>query len=171
MSLSTLRIAWRNLGRNRRRTAFAVGAIALGQFTLVTVNGLMAGTFDEMMRAMTGPLAGHVQIQHREWREERAVDLYLQDVGELSARAAALPGVRAVSPRIYAPVLSAYGEKTDRPPDAEPAVVVGVDVAVEAEPGGLLDGRPEGGLPGGRAVLVGNVLANRLGVGAGTSWP
>jgi len=35
MRLSTLKIAWRNLGRSRKRTLLAVASIALGQFTLV----------------------------------------------------------------------------------------------------------------------------------------
>jgi ABC-type lipoprotein release transport system permease subunit len=130
MRLTTLRIAWRNLGRNRKRTIFAVAAIALGQLTLVAVNGLMAGMYEEMLQTITGPLIGHVQIYHKDWREEQAIDLYIDHVAETLRRIEAIPAVKSVSPRIYAPVLAAQGERSDEPADAEAAMIVGLDVAV-----------------------------------------
>ena len=90
MQSSTLRIAWRNLGRNKRRTMLAVGAIALGQLTLLFVNCLMAGSFNDMLETVTGPLVGHVQIHHEEWREERAIDLYVDDLSKAKAEMEAL---------------------------------------------------------------------------------
>jgi len=165
--LSTLQIAWRNLWRNKRRTLLAAGAIALGQLTLVFVNGMMAGSFDDMLRTVTGPLVGHVQIHHKEWPEERAIDLYVDDLSGARAEIEALPRVKSVSPRIYCAVLAASGEQGDEPADAEPAMVVGVDVAVELERGGLLESLEAGKLTGERPVVLGRVLANRLGVEAG----
>jgi ABC-type lipoprotein release transport system permease subunit len=167
MQHSTLRIAWRNLGRNRKRTLIAIGAIALGQLTLVFVNCLMAGSFHDMLQTITGPLVGHVQIHHGEWREERAVDLYLDKLSRLQAQMRMLPHVKSVSPRIYAAALAASGEKRDEPADAEPAMVVGVDVWVESEKGGLLESLEFSKLPGERSVVLGKVLANRLNVKAG----
>ncbi len=167
MKHTTLHIAWRNLGRNRRRTLLALGAIALGQLTLVFVNCLMAGTYNQMLETITGPLIGHVQIHHPEWRQEQALDLYLDDVSELVSRLRALPEVEAVLPRIYAPVLAASGEKSDKPADAEPAVVVGVDTGAERAVNGILHALPPADVPGDRVVVVGKVLANRLGVAVG----
>ncbi|MBI4831750.1 MAG: ABC transporter permease [Candidatus Lindowbacteria bacterium] len=166
---STIRIAWRNLGRNKRRTLLAIGAIALGQTTLVFVNGLMGGSFNNMMEAVTGPLVGHVQIHHPKWREERAVDLTVGDISQLSDEIRALPTVRSVLPRIYAPALSASGERKDQPAEAEPAVVVGVDAEGEAGKGGLLETLRPDELPRQRSVVIGDVLANRLAVKPGQS--
>ncbi len=167
MRSTTLRIAWRNLGRNRRRTILAVAAIALGQLTLVAVNGLMAGMYEEMLRTITGPLMGHVQIHHKDWREEQAIDLYIDHLDETRRRIEAIPAVKSVSPRIYAPVLAAQGEKSDEPANAEAAMIVGLDVAVESRRDGILDNLDADELPGGRGVVVGKVLANRLGVRVG----
>ncbi len=167
MKHTTLRVAWRNLGRNRRRTLLALGAIALGQLTLVFVNCLMAGTYNQMLETITGPLIGHVQIHHPEWRQEHALDLYLDDVSELVSRLRALPEVEEVLPRIYAPVLAASGEKSDKPADAEPAVVIGVDTAAERAVNGILHALPPADVPGDRLVVVGKILANRLGVAVG----
>jgi len=167
MQLSTLKIAWRNLGRNKRRTFLAGSAIALGQLTLVFVNGLMAGSFQDMLRTITGPLVGHAQVHHRDWREERAVDLYIDDLATVRAQLAALPEVASVSPRIYGPALIASGELRDEPADAEPGMMVGIDVATELGRGGLLEAVERDALPGDGAVVVGTILANRLGVAAG----
>ena len=64
MSFVTLRMGWRNLGRNRKRTLLAIGAIALGQLTLIIVNSLMEGFFQDVLETITGPMVGHVQVQH-----------------------------------------------------------------------------------------------------------
>jgi len=167
MKQSTLRIAWRNLSRNRKRTALAIAAIALGQFTLVFVNCMMAGMYSDMLDTITGPLVGHVQVRHPEWREERALDLYVDRLEEVKAAIGALPDVKSVSPRIYAPALSVSGEKRDEPADAEPAMIVGVDVAVESGKGGLLEKLAPGERPTGDEVVLGKVLARRLGLSAG----
>ena len=167
MQASTLRIAWRNLGRSKRRTALAVGAIALGQLTLVFVNSMMAGSFHDMLRTVTGPLMGHVQIHHKEWREERAVDLFVNDLSDVTARIEALPSVKTVSPRIFTAALVASGEEREEPADAEPAMLVGLDVESESEKGGVLESVAEDELPGDGSVVVGKVLANRLGLKTG----
>jgi hypothetical protein len=55
MSLVTLRMGWRNLGRNMKRTLLAIGAIALGQLTLIVVNSLMEGFFQDILETVTAP--------------------------------------------------------------------------------------------------------------------
>ncbi len=162
MSLSTIRIAWRNLGRSRRRTLLAIGAIALGQLTLVFVNGIMAGNFNKMLDTITGPLMGHVQVHHAEWREERAIDLFVGNFAQVKTELESLDEVTSVSPRIYAPVLAAYGERSDQPATAEPAVVVGLDCEAEVGDNGVLGNLDTALLPGEGSVAVGKVLATRL---------
>jgi hypothetical protein len=167
--VSTLKIAWRNLGRNRKRTALAVAAIALGQFTLVFVNCMMAGMYSDMLEALTGPLVGHAQVHHPEWREEQALDLTIDDVSSAREEIGSLPGVRRVSPRVYAPALAAPGAKSDSPATAEPAMLVGVDVSIESQRNGLLEKLSPQERPSGRDVVLGQVLARRLKLDAGDS--
>lgn len=163
---STIRIGWRNLGRNRKRTLLAVGAIALGQFTLVFVNSMMAGFFLDALETVTGPMVGHVQLHHPDWREERAADLYLDNLAELRASLTALPEVEKASPRIYSAVLAASGEERDEPALADPGIAVGVDIALERERGGLLAELRDDQVPGAGEAALGRILATRLGVRA-----
>jgi putative ABC transport system permease protein len=164
---TTGQIAWRNLGRNKRRTLLALGAIALGQLTLVFVNCMMAGMYEEMLQTVTGPLVGHVQIHHPKWRRERAMDLYIDDISRAVSEIKSLPDVKMVLPRIYAPVLAASGEKTDEPADAEPVVVIGINVDLEVQQSGFLHMLTSENSPAGKSVVLGKVLANRLDVDVG----
>jgi len=56
MQFSTLKIGWRNLGRNKKRTGLALLAIGVGQFALLATNGLMRGYADNIRLAITGPI-------------------------------------------------------------------------------------------------------------------
>ncbi|MFT5129187.1 MAG: ABC-type lipoprotein release transport system permease subunit, partial [Rhodothermales bacterium] len=159
MSSSTLSIAWRNLGRNRRRTALAVMAVGVGQFALLLTMSLMHGYADNIRQAITGPMIGHVQVHHPQWREERAMDLSIPNVAEIAARIRQEPDVASVSARIYAPCLVAAKL------DAHAALVVGLDIACESEPYGLLSDMGEVLAP--RHVLAGYRLAQRLQLTAG----
>jgi len=165
--MTTLRIAWRNLGRNRKRSLLALGAIALAQTTLVFVNGLFAGSYDQMLQTITGPMMGHVQVHHPRWREERAVDLYIDRLDAVRAQVGAMELPMSVSPRLYSAVLAASGEKSEQPADAEPAVIVGVDVSAESTRDGLLESLEPQDRPQGNKVALGRVLANRLNVSEG----
>ena len=104
---SGLRIAWRNLGRNVRRTALTLGAIAIAQCAVLQMDGLMNGIVDSTLESVTGPLMGHVQIHEPSWREERAPDLVIEDVEATLAAVRGTEGVEAAYARIYAPALIA----------------------------------------------------------------
>lgn len=167
MSLVTLRMGWRNLGRNMKRTLLAVGAIALGQLTLIVVNSLMEGFFQDILETVTGPMVGHIQIQHADWHDERAVDLYIDGLTETRRAIEALPGTIRVSPRILGFALAASGEKSESPAEAEPGVIAGLDIEAETGRGGLLEGLERNQWPESGEVVVGTVLATRLGVREG----
>lgn len=145
----------------------ALSAIALGQLTLVSVNGMMAGWYEDMIRTITGPLVGHVQVHHKDWREERAADLYINKLSRVKGEIQQLPTVKGVSARIYSAVLTASGEQRDKPADAEAAMIVGVDIPLETREGGILESLRPGQLSGPKEVVVGKVLANRLGLKPG----
>ena len=158
---STLRMAWRGLGRNRKRSALAAVAIGLGQFAFLATAAIMHGYADHYFDSVTGPLVGHVQVSAPGWREERAVDQTLDNVGAMLAAIRGQPQVVRAVPRIYAPVLAALEE------EGFVGIVVGADPALEAVSGGLLGSEELAGLLGDGRVLVGKGLARQRGIEAG----
>ena len=150
---TTLRIAWRNLGRSRRRTALTLGAIAIAQTAVLLFNGLINARNEWTIEALTGPLMGHAQVHAPGWREEQAPDLAIDRVDERLAAIRATEGVAQAYARVYAPALAA------RDVDGHAVMIVGIDVELESTAGGLLEGMPAAERPRGRSVIVGALLA------------
>ena len=161
MAGSTARIAWRNLGRNRRRTALSLAAIALAQMSVLLMDGLMNGWVETTTAAMTGPLMGHAQIHAPLWREEQAPDLVIEDLDARIRAIRALPEVEQAYARLYAPALVA------REVDGQAAMIVGIDLPIEARPGGLIQGLPDEALPEQGSALVGATFAREAGIEVG----
>ena len=159
MQFSTLKIGWRNLGRNKKRTALALLAIGVGQFALLASNGLMRGYADNIRLAITGPMIGHAQVHAPQWREERALDLFIDDLPSIMGEIRADEAVGSAGARLYAPALVAPQQ------DAFIAMVVGLDMEVESEPYGMLSGLDEP-LKAGH-VLLGHRLAKKVGAEPG----
>jgi putative ABC transport system permease protein len=161
VSSSTLRIAWRNLGRNGKRTAFALTAIGIGQLAFLITAGLLNGYADQFLNSITGPLIGHVQIHAHEWREQRSVDRTIGDLTSVLSATGSTAGVANVAPRVYAPVLVAVET------EGFMGFLVGVDGPSEAHRGGLFRNGARGERLGQGRCLVGRSFASRNGVAAG----
>jgi ABC-type lipoprotein release transport system permease subunit len=158
--MSTLRIAWRNLGRNRKRSSLALVAIAVGQFVFLAIAALMHGYMGDFHESITGPMVGHAQVHAPEWRDDRSMDLTIDDVSLVVDEISRDPSVTNVSARIYAPVLTALTE------EGFMSIVVGVDPAAESHEAGLLPGFETSSIGEGR-VLVGYNFADRYGIEPG----
>ncbi len=154
-SPTTLRIAWRNLGRNRKRSLLALGAIAVGQLAFLAVAAMLNGYSDTYLESLTGPFVGHIQVHAQEWRDERSIDLVLEDIDTKLDEIRDDESVANASARIYAPVLAAQTE------DGFMGMVVGIGPDAESHASGLLpEGLPAGALGDG-SVLVGHGFARQ----------
>lgn len=157
--MSTSRIARRNLGRNQKRTALALGAIALAQCGVLLIDGLIKGYDDAMVDAVTGPMLGHVQLHAPGWRADQNMDLSLERVHDKLASLRAVPGVARASARIYAPVLLALGDQ------GFVGVVMGIDPEQERGATGLLGTSPAALTRS--EVLLGAGLAHAMAITVG----
>lgn len=158
---STARMAWRNLGRNGRRTGLTLGAIAVAQTSVLLMDGMLNGYAEQMFDTLTGPLFGHVQVHAPGWREDRAPDLAIDDLDARLRALRALPGVETAFARAYAPALAA------RDVDGQAVLILGIDLAAEAERGGLLEGIDPEAIAGEVPALVGSGLARETGIQVG----
>ena len=94
-------IAYRDLGRNRRRTGLTLLAVVLGMAVLIMMSGFIAGIFDNMISLSILLQSGHVQIRSENYEMEKP-SLKWQDLmensDELLARAMATDGVTTAAP-------------------------------------------------------------------------
>ena len=88
-----LKMAFRNLARNRRRTLITMSAIALGMALMDVTICLQHGSYQDAIRRGVGALAGHVVVQAEGYEESGERDLMVNNSTEISAQLQAIdPG-------------------------------------------------------------------------------
>ncbi|MDT8281357.1 MAG: FtsX-like permease family protein [Gammaproteobacteria bacterium] len=66
----TLRMAWRNLWRNKRRTWLTVGAMIFSNLLLVFLISLQFGSYRMMIDNTLRSYTGHMQVQHKAYNDD-----------------------------------------------------------------------------------------------------
>jgi ABC-type lipoprotein release transport system permease subunit len=159
-------IAFRDLGRNRRRSLLSLIAVALGLALLIVWNGLIAGMLEDSLQNSIRLSTGHLQVRNEVYEEETLSlqwqDL-LDDIDVLTARISELEEVQAAAPVLWASGilntvddsagLQVYGIDTTSPIHApiQEAVVAGAFLQPDDRSG----------------ILLGQRLADSLGLGVG----
>jgi ABC-type lipoprotein release transport system permease subunit len=105
-------LAWRNLGRNRRRTLVTGFALALGLSLSIASYGLMEGMSAGLLRALTRYDLGHVQVHHAEYPKSRQLEDAIDGAGEVLAQVRGVSGIEGASPRVYGFGLASHGEQS-----------------------------------------------------------
>ncbi|MEE4298609.1 MAG: FtsX-like permease family protein [Pseudomonadales bacterium] len=101
-SLAILAVAWRNLGRNRKRTALTASAVGFASMLLVFAMSMQGGSYGAMVDNATRLVTGHLQIQDARFADDPKMRYFLADAEARVAALEADPRVRAASPRIQA---------------------------------------------------------------------
>ncbi len=166
MPLSKLTLlAYRDIGRNRRRTFFSIVAVALGMMLMITMNGWIAGIWDDMLENSIRLNTGHVKVYAESYEPEKLSlkweDL-LSDPQAITANARSMPEVEIASPVLRA---SAIVNTID---DSVGVQLQGIDPS-----SALTDFVREGIIAGdylsldSNGILVGKKLADELNLSVG----
>ncbi len=129
---STMRMAWRNLWRNPRRTMLALSAIGLSVMLVLAYTSILRAYGEWIVETITGPMLGHVQAHAPQWRKDRLMDRTLRGVDAQLAELRRDPDVASATARVYAPALAARGE------EGFAVIVIGIDSHAESGPARLL---------------------------------
>src|SRR4030095_17233846 len=100
MSGGLLRLVWRNLWRNPRRTMIAMTAIGLGYAVLLFVACLMAGLRQQMIESGTGLVLSDIEVHAPGYYPDRPTHQTLG--GRAGADVSALVAAIAGEPRVHA---------------------------------------------------------------------
>lgn len=159
-----LRLAWRNLWRQPRRTWLTAGAMVFCNTLLVFLISVQLGTYRMMIDNTLSVLTGHLQVQSEGYKDDQRIRQVVPQVRDVAARLRSGLDGQAVSARAEAFALAASEERTYG------IRVIGVEPAFEARvsilPGQVNAGRylDESAAP---EVVVGALLARNLKVGVG----
>jgi len=94
-------LGWRNLWRNPKRTVVIMVAVIIGIWSMIFLGALMRGISEQMVRNGIATLTGHIQIHHKDYRNDPVVENSIPDV-DLMQRvlAKSLPAHARWSPRV-----------------------------------------------------------------------
>lgn len=159
-----IKIAWRNIWRNIRRTLITLGAISVGLAALIFFKGMMDGFHQQMIENSIKLHTGHIQIHRLGYQDEQLVELAMNEPEEALAVVQAQPGIKKYTKRVNAQGLIASSDTS------RGILIIGVDPEVEPEFTTLKDKIVAGkylSAAGGRQILIGEKLAQILKVGLG----
>ncbi|NTU81100.1 MAG: ABC transporter permease [Chloroflexales bacterium] len=159
-------LAYRDLGRNRRRTALTMTAVALGLALLIAMNGYIAGVMDGAVQNTIRLNTGHIQVRASSY-DENELSLEWKDLlsqpEQIAAQAAALPGVEAAAPVLWAGgvIATANDSVGLQISGIDPASPIYDPIRDSLVEGDFLQGDDRDG------ILVGKRLADSMGLGVG----
>ena len=126
-----LKLSWRNLWRNRRRSLIMLSAISVGVWAMIFMTALMRGMVDDMLDQGISNLPGHIQIQHPDYLDDPSVVNSITEPRGEWLTALRQSGARHWTTRIRVPAVIA-SERESRGVN-----LVGIDPAVEDAVSGL----------------------------------
>lgn len=118
--MDLVRLAWKNIWRNRRRTIITLTAIAFSIMLVQAFHNLSYGVYAGMVDSGVRAGSGHLAIYHHSYLESRDEALLFQD-RDLAARISAIDGVEQALPRLYIPALAQSSR------ESRGIVLIGVD--------------------------------------------
>ena len=160
----TLRMAWRNLWRHKRRTWITVAAMIFSNLLLVFMISLQFGSYRMMINNTLKAYTGHVQIQARGYNDDPKIRNSFSGIVSLADQVRQQMGTEQVAARGIAFAMTSSEQRSYG------LQIVGVEPAYEPNvsslPGLIEDGRYFSDINAGE-IVVGSVLARNLRVAVG----
>jgi len=159
--MQIFKMAFRDLGRNRRRSFFSALAVGIGLALLMLMASVIAGEMGSAIESAIRLSSGHIQIRAATYDENKS-SLKWEDLvanpDQIASQIAALSQVKAATPRLYASGFLSSGTQSAG------AKITGIDPLSPAS-----DPYREGIISGSYlspddrdAVLIGRPMAEKL---------
>ncbi len=103
--MQIIKMAFRDLGRNRRRSFFSALAVAMGLTLLILMSSVIAGEMGSAVESAINLQSGHIQMRAETYDENKSSLKYedlVENPEEIASQIGALQQVKAATPRLYA---------------------------------------------------------------------
>ncbi|MEL6256339.1 MAG: ABC transporter permease [Bacteroidota bacterium] len=107
-----LKLAWRNLWRNKRRTLITTASIFVAVILSTFMRSLQEGSYNEMIKNAVSFYSGYIQIHKNGYWDEQKLDNSFEDLDVVKAALSGDKRVTVATPRIESALLISSGEKT-----------------------------------------------------------
>lgn len=158
-----LKLAWRNIWRNKRRTIITIVSIVFAVILSSLMRSLQLGSYERMIDNSVRFYTGYIQVHKQGYWEEQVLNNAFAPPEDLQSQIESLEGVEAAVPRLESFALSSFGTRT------KGALVIGIDPEKETHLTGVENKVTEGTMinlnePG---VVIGAGLADYLNMKVG----
>jgi len=160
---TNLKLAWRNLWRNRRRTIIAISSIVFSVLLASWMRSMQEGSYDSMINNVVKFYSGYLQVQDTAYWEEKTLENSFEATPELQDKIGALKNITLVSTRIESFALAANELKS------RPAIVMGIEPEAENQITNISKKIKSGQFlqNGDKGAVLGKRLADYLGLAVG----
>jgi ABC-type lipoprotein release transport system permease subunit len=159
-----VKLAWRNIFRNRRRTIIAGTAIGIGLASLIFTDALMIGMEVNMIESATSTFLGEGQIHDQGFRQTYEVEKTVNDLDTVVSNLNQEDIISAFSLRTLSPAM------ISSPANVSSVELVGIDPSTEKDISKIDEAVTEGSYFSGgspRDIVIGRKLAEILEVEIG----
>lgn len=101
-----IKIAWRNVWRNKRRSFITIAAIFIAIFLAIIMRSLQLGMYDNMIKNVVGSFSGYFQLHSKGYWEDKNIDNSYKVGNSTIKNIKEIEGVSNVIKRIQTGVLS-----------------------------------------------------------------
>ncbi len=105
-----IKLAWRNIWRNKKRSLITITAILIAVFLAIIMRSMQLGMYDNMIQNVVGSYSGHVQIHNEGYWDEQTIDNAFADNDSLNQTIENREDVSVVTKRIQSGCLSSFND-------------------------------------------------------------
>lgn len=120
-----LKLAWRNIWRNQRRTFLSIFSVFLAVSLSIFVRSQYLGAYESMMQNTVGAFLGYIQIQQKKYVENPSIQNTFENNPTLHQQIKSVKGIKNIIPRL---TLSTFvGSQSKK----KVGLIVGIDLQKE----------------------------------------
>ncbi len=156
--MELLKLAWRNLWRNRKRTLITIASIFFGVIWSALLTSLQEGSFQNMVDNMVKFTTGYIQVQHVDYFDNKTINNSFESSSELTDLLDSQEKITIYTPRLESFALAASDNKSYG------TAVIGINPEVENQISELSKWVVEGEYLSAdkKGVIIGEILAKNL---------
>ncbi len=158
-----IRLAWRNIWRNKKRTLITITSVTFAVVMAVFTRSFQEGTYSKMIENAVGQFTGYVQVHQKDYWDDKTLDNGIVINDSLINVIKSVPDIEGVNLRLESFSLVSFGNNT------KGALIMGIDPKAEDKMIGLRKKMKSGNFinQNDSSLLVGSKLAEFLGLNVG----